>query len=136
MTYHATAPSRPRAPRVWRAPGLGQDATFTLAETEYRTAHPTATDAEVAAAIATPSTTSSTTTSTPSKSTSTSSVLPTWSAPATGKSGGSSTPITSAVYSAPIASGTSSSGMPSWAPWAIGGTVAVLGIGLLFAARG
>lgn len=54
-----------------------------------------------------------------------------------GKSGASwapqpaGTPITSAAYAA----GPPSSGAPHWLPWAIGGGVAVIGLGLILAAR-
>lgn len=61
-------------------------------------------------------------------------------APTGGKSGGiitswapqpAGTPITSATYAATPPSG----GMPHWLPWAIGGGVAVLGLGFILAAR-
>jgi len=105
---------------------LGQDATFSLEEVQYRTAHPAATDAEVAAYLAAHPTGVAAPAPTAAKSAS----LPIF--PSTGKSGSApSAPITSAV----LAPDASAGGSPGWIPWAIGGTVAALGLGLVLVAR-
>lgn len=97
------------------------------------------TDPDVAAmqTVPAPTTAATTPSSTAGKTTS--------SAPAPSASGGKSgggiitswtpqpagTPITSAAYAATPPSG----GAPHWLPWAIGGGVAVIGLGLILAAR-
>lgn len=108
--------------------GLGQDMTFSL------------TDPDVAA-MQTPAPTTSTTRPTTTATTGSKTTAAAPSSTSGGKSGGgimaswapqpAAGPITSAAYAA----GPPSDGTPHWIPWAIGGTVAVIGLGLIFAAR-
>jgi len=111
--------------------GFGQETTFSLEEVEYRQAHPTATDAQVAAYLASRATTTTSTTTRPPAPTG--GAKPTGGGyappPPTYGGGGKGAPAPTYGGPTPITSVV----MPAmdWTPWAIGGAVAVVGLGLL-----